>query len=202
MADYGIQIGKEILLDPYATCVNTSPEWFSPGYSERKPLGRYHSNKAPFDRWIEGDETAISESAKRGFVAFNGKGNCAACHSDWRFTDDGFHDIGLKSDDIGRGAQVPDVQSLQHAFKTPTLRNIDQRAPYMHDGSLANLREVVVHYDTGFVERPSLSPEMHHLGLTEQEVVDLIEFMHTLTSRDDKISIPVLPTKEQVTWTR
>jgi cytochrome c peroxidase len=160
------------------------------------------SNKAPFDRWIEGDETAISESAKRGFVTFNGKGNCADCHSDWRFTDDGFHDIGLKSDDIGRGAQVPDVQSLQHAFKTPTLRNIDQRAPYMHDGSLANLREVVVHYDTGFVERPSLSPEMRHLGLTEQEVVDLIEFMHTLTSRDDKISIPVLPTKEQVTWTR
>jgi hypothetical protein len=67
---------------------------------------------------------------------------------------------------------------------------------------LANLREVVVHYDTGFVERSSLSPEMRRLGLTEQEVVDLIEFMHTLTSRDDKISIPVLPTKEQVTWTR
>jgi len=160
------------------------------------------SNKAPFDRWIEGDEAAISESAKRGFATFNGKGNCAACHSGWRFTDDGFHDIGLRSDDIGRGAQVPDEQTLQHAFKTPTLRNIDQRAPYMHDGSLANLREVVVHYDTRFVQRPSLSPEMHHLGLEEHEIADLIEFMHTLTSRDDKISIPVLPTKEQVTWTK
>ena len=160
------------------------------------------SNKAPFDRWIEGDEKAISESAKRGFATFNGKGNCAACHSGWRFTDDGFHDIGLKSEDIGRGAHVPGEPSLKHAFKTPTLRNIDQRAPYMHDGSSANLREVIVHYDTGFVQRPSLSPEMRRLNLTEGEVSDLVEFMHALTSRDDKISIPVLPTKEQVSWTK
>ena len=160
------------------------------------------SNKAPFDRWIDGDEAAVSESAKRGFVAFNGKGNCASCHSGWRFTDDGFHDIGLKSEDPGRGAQVPGEPSLQHAFKTPTLRNIDQRAPYMHDGSAANLRDVVIHYNTGFVQRPSLSPEMHRLGLADAEIADLVEFMHTLTSRDDKISIPVLPTKEQVTWVK
>jgi cytochrome c peroxidase len=159
-------------------------------------------NKAPFDRWIEGDETAISESAKRGFVAFNGKGNCAACHSSWRFTDDGFHDIGLKSEDIGRGAQVPNEPSLQYAFKTPTLRNIDQRAPYMHDGSSASLRDVVIHYNTGFLQRPSLSPEMHRLALTDAEIADLVEFMHTLTSRDDKISVPVLPTKEQLTWVK
>jgi cytochrome c peroxidase len=160
------------------------------------------SNKAPFDRWIEGDETAISESAKRGFVAFNGKGNCVACHSGWRFTDDGFHDIGLKSEDPGRGAQVPGEPSLQHAFKTPTLRNIEQRAPYMHDGSAASLREVIAYYDAGFVQRPSLAPEIHRLGLTAQEITDLVEFMHALTSRDDQISIPVLPTKEQVSWTK
>jgi cytochrome c peroxidase len=160
------------------------------------------SNKAPFDRWIAGDEAAIDESAKRGFAIFNDKGNCAACHSGWRFTDDGFHDIGLKSEDIGRGAEMPGEPLLQHAFKTPTLRNIDQRAPYMHDGSSASLREVVVHYDTGFLQRPSLSPEMHRLGLTETEIADLVAFMHTLTSRDDQIPIPVLPTKEQVTWTK
>jgi cytochrome c peroxidase len=160
------------------------------------------SNKAPFDRWIDGDEAAIGDAAKRGFVVFNGKANCAACHSGWRFTDDGFHDIGLTSEDIGRGAEVPGEPLLQHAFKTPTLRNIDQRAPYMHDGSSASLREVVVHYDTGFLQRSSLSPEMRRLGLTETEITDLLEFMHTLTSRDDRISIPVLPTKEQVTWTK
>ena len=160
------------------------------------------SNRAPFDRWIDGDEAAIGESAKRGFVVFNGKGNCAACHSGWRFTDDGFHDIGLESEDAGRGAEVPDEPLLQHAFKTPTLRNIDQRAPYMHDGSSASLRGVVIHYDSGFLQRPSLSPEIHRLGLTETEIADLVAFMHTLTSRDDPISFPVLPTKEQVTWTR
>lgn len=160
------------------------------------------SNKAPFDRWIDGNQAAISESAKRGFVTFNGKGNCAACHSGWRFTDDGFHDIGLKSADVGRGGQVPGEPSLRHAFKTPTLRNIDQRAPYMHDGSSANLRDVIAHYNAGFVQRPSLSPEMHRLDLGEQEITDLIEFMHTLTSRDDAISVPVLPTKEQVSWTK
>lgn len=160
------------------------------------------SNKAPFDRWIDGDEAAIDASAKRGFVVFNDKGNCAACHSGWRFTDDGFHDIGLTSEDIGRGAEAPGEPLLQHAFKTPTLRNIDQRAPYMHDGSQASLREVVVHYDTGFLQRPSLSPEMHRLALTETEIADLVAFMHTLTSRDDPIPIPVLPTKEQASWTK
>jgi cytochrome c peroxidase len=155
------------------------------------------SNKAPFDRWIEGDESAIGDGAKRGFRVFNDKGNCAACHSGWRFTDDGFHDIGLKSTDIGRAAQVPNETMLQFAFKTPTLRNIDLRAPYMHDGSVPTLRDVVIHYDTGFVDRPSLSPESRRLGLTAQEIDDLVAFMHTLTSQDDMISVPVLPTKEE-----
>jgi cytochrome c peroxidase len=60
------------------------------------------SNRAPFDRWVAGDANAISASAKRGFVAFNTKANCAACHSGWRFTDDSFHDIGVASSDSGR----------------------------------------------------------------------------------------------------
>ena len=154
------------------------------------------SNKAPFDRWIDGDEGAIDEAAKRGFALFNGKANCAACHSGWRFTDDGFHDIGLPSLDPGRAAQVPDEPVLQHAFKTPTLRNISQRAPYMHDGSIGTLNAVVVHYDTGFLERPSLSPEMRRLGLSETETSDLVAFMRTLTSVDDPVILPNLPAKE------
>ncbi|MGA2129684.1 MAG: cytochrome c peroxidase [Xanthobacteraceae bacterium] len=155
------------------------------------------SNKAPFDRWIDGDETAIGDAAKRGFRVFNEKANCAACHSGWRFADDGFHDVGLRSEDIGRAAEVPNEPTLKYAFKTPTLRNIDLRAPYMHDGSVDTLREVVKHYDTGFVERPSLSPEVRRLGLTEREIDDLVAFMHTLTSHDDDIAVPVLPTKEE-----
>jgi cytochrome c peroxidase len=155
------------------------------------------SNKAPFDRWIDGSEDAIDASAKRGFVLFNGKGHCAACHSGWRFTDDGFHDIGLPDADLGRAGQVPDEPVLEHAFKTPTLRNIDQRGPYMHDGSVATLRDVITHYDTGFVDRPSLSPEMRRLHLSPDEVNDVMAFLHTLTSIDDPISVPILPVREK-----
>lgn len=151
------------------------------------------SNKAPFDRWIDGDETAIGESAKRGFVLFNGKANCAACHSGWRFTDDGFHDIGLPSADPGRGTQVPDVILLEHAFKTPTLRNIAERGPYMHDGSLKTLTAVITHYATDFVDRPSLSPDIHRIDLNARESDDLITFLRSLTSVDDPVTIPILP---------
>ncbi len=67
----------------------------------------------------------------------------------------------------------------------------------MHDGSLSTLHDVVVEYDTGFIDRPSLSPEMHRLGLSDGEVNDLIAFLRTLTSVDDPIATPVLPVKDQ-----
>lgn len=155
------------------------------------------SNLAPFDRWAAGEEEAIGEDAKRGFALFNGRANCAACHSGWRFTDDGFHDIGLRSEDPGRGAHLPDLPAMRHAFKTPTLRNIASRNPYMHDGSARTLREAVLHYDAGFVERPSLSPEVRRLGLTVQEVDDLVAFLRALTSQDDPTPAPTLPTEEE-----
>ena len=72
---------------------------------------------APFDRWVEGDEKAIPESAKRGFVLFTGKGNCFACHSGWRFTDDKFHDIGTTTTDRGRGRDVKDDELMQFASR-------------------------------------------------------------------------------------
>ena len=155
------------------------------------------SNLAPFDRWVMGEEGAIDEAARRGFVLFNGRANCAACHSGWRFTDDGFHDIGLQSGDIGRAEHLPEVPAMRHAFKTPTLRNVALRGPYMHDGSARTLRDTIVHYDTGFVERPSLSPEMRRLGLSQPDVEDLVAFLRTLTSEDDPIPVPVLPTEEK-----
>ena len=135
---------------------------------------------APFDRWIEGDERAISTAAKRGFVVFNEQGNCFACHRGWRFTDDEFHDVGTSNSDRGRGRELKDRRFMQFAFKTPTLRSVAQRAPYMHDGSLATLRDVVDHYVKGGIDRPSRSPMMHPLELTEAERSDLVAFMETL----------------------
>jgi cytochrome c peroxidase len=151
------------------------------------------SERAPFDAWIDGDEKAISEDAKRGFVLFNGKAQCSACHEGWSFTNDGFQDIGLPSKDIGRGEYLPGVVKMQHAFKTPGLREITRRAPFMHDGSLATLEQVVDHYDSGGVDRPSRSDLMRPLGLTVQEKSDLVAFLKTLTSDLTPTAAPVLP---------
>jgi cytochrome c peroxidase len=152
------------------------------------------SGTAPFDRFLDGDESAISEEAKRGFLLFNTKARCAECHSGWRFTDDSFHDVGAEGDDIGRGAQFPDVPLMQHAFKTPTLRNVDRRYPYMHNGSEKTLEDTIELYDLGGrVKRPNLSPLIKALGLTQEEKTDLAAFLRTLTSFDERTEIPALP---------
>lgn len=151
------------------------------------------SERAPFDAWIEGDEKAIPEDAKRGFALFNGKAQCAACHEGWNFTNEGFQDIGLPSEDIGRGQFLPGVIKMQHAFKTPGLREIGRRGPYMHDGSLATLEQVIDHYDHAGVVRPSRSDLMRPLGLTAQEKSELVAFLKTLTSDLGPTAVPVLP---------
>jgi cytochrome c peroxidase len=151
------------------------------------------SERAPFDLWIEGNEKAISEEAKRGFALFNTKAQCSSCHEGWSFTNEGFQDIGLPSEDIGRGKFLPDVVKMQHAFKTPGLREIARRSPYMHDGSIATLEQVVDHYDAGGVDRPSRSDLMKPLGLTAQEKADLVAFLKTLTSDLDPTTVPAIP---------
>lgn len=151
------------------------------------------SGQAPFDRWISGDESAISNAAKHGFDLFNGKAACAKCHSGWNFTDNGFHDIGLEGSDLGRGARLP-LAAMQFAFKTPTLRNADRRAPFMHDGSERTLEEVVEYYDRGGnVKRPSLAPEIVPLHLSTDEKRDLVDFLRTLTSVDKPMKFPLFP---------
>jgi cytochrome c peroxidase len=152
------------------------------------------SAEAPFDRWVAGDDGAISQAAQRGFQLFNEKARCNVCHTGWRFTDDSFYDIGVVSDDRGRGAITPDIEPTHFAFKTPTLRNVVQRAPYLHDGSGATLDDVIELYDRGgLVRRQSLSPEIQPLGLTPEEKSDLVAFLETLTSPDPDTRIPTLP---------
>jgi cytochrome c peroxidase len=151
------------------------------------------SAEAPFDRWVNGDDQAVSVAAKRGFALFNGKANCAGCHMSWRMTDDGFHDIGLPDADRGRAVIAPGIVQLEHAFKTPTLRNVNRRAPFMHDGSVPTLAAVIDHYDSGFVRRPSLDTQMKPLGLTATEKSDLLAFLDTLTSADAPSIVPELP---------
>jgi len=151
------------------------------------------SEKSPFDLWVSGDERAISEDAKKGFVLFNGKANCVACHSGWRFTDDSFHDIGLSGTDRGRGRFLK-LTSQQFAFKTPGLRNVTLRSPFMHDGSKPNLEQVIEFYNEGGrVKRKSLSDSIKPLQLTETEKKQLLTFLETLTSQDKSVEFPILP---------
>jgi cytochrome c peroxidase len=152
------------------------------------------SATAPFDRWVLGDETAIEPAAKRGFALFDGKGRCSECHSGWAFTDGSFHDIGTaEGDDIGRGRLFPTSVKLRYAFKTPTLRDVARRAPYMHDGSVRTLEDVIALYDRGGIERPSRSELITPLGLTQGEKADLVAFLETLTSREEPTLLPILP---------
>lgn len=150
------------------------------------------SEQAPFDKWILGNENAISEEAKKGFMLFNGKANCSICHTGWNFTDGKFYDIGIKTDDIGRGA-ISGNKKNYFAFKTPTLRNIDQRFPYMHNGSIFTLSEVIDHYNKDFQRRKTVSDKIHALSLTTQEKSELIAFLKTLTSKDKPVALPILP---------
>ncbi len=153
------------------------------------------SGKAPFDRWVAGERGAINDAAKRGFVLFNTRAKCSKCHSGWRFTDESFHDIGVADDDLGRGG-LPEFTKftvLQHAFKTPSLRDTARRGPWMHDGSAKTLEDVLRLYDVGgLVKRPSLSADLTPLGLSAQDTRDLIELMKTF-SAPVEVAVPVLP---------
>jgi cytochrome c peroxidase len=140
------------------------------------------SPRTRFDAWIEGDAKALTPSELRGFQLFTGKGGCVLCHVGWRFTDDRFHDIGLRGrGDPGRGAVRGGTPGLA-AFKTPGLRDVAFTAPYMHDGSKPSLHAVLTHYAGGFVTRPSLSTNLdRNLRLSKADRADLIAFLRTLS---------------------
>ena len=151
------------------------------------------SGHAPFDDWINGDDDAISQQARAGLDLFTGKAKCAACHSGWAFTDYEFHDIGLDTDDIGRGKYEPDNAQAQFAFKTPTLRNVAIRAPYMHRGNIQSLRDVLRHYNEGGLSRPSKSEDGTELELTDSEMDAIIAFLETLSANNVHVTTPALP---------
>ncbi len=147
---------------------------------------------SPFDRWAYGgDKTAMDDAARRGFALFRGKAECSACHlvndDHALFMDHRFHNTGVGSGggiadaDLGR-AEATGRDWDRFKFKTPTLRNSAETAPYMHDGSLKTLADVVAFYNRGGTPHPTLDPLIHPLGLTKEEQTDLIAFLRSLTS--------------------
>jgi cytochrome c peroxidase len=135
-----------------------------------------------FDRWVAGDDAALSVAEVNGFAIFTGKGRCSNCHSGFAFTDHGFYDIGLPGEDRGRGPIIG-LKAADHAFKTPSLRERAWTAPYMHDGSLPTLEDVVRNYESGGVQRATRSGDLPaKLALADAERGELVEFLQTLSS--------------------
>lgn len=156
------------------------------------------SGNAPYDRYKAGDEDALSPAAKRGYEVFFHKAHCSACHTGPNFTDGAFHNVGIgmnkKEPDVGR-TQVSELLGDRGAFKTPTLREIGQTAPYMHDGSEATLEDVVDYYVKGGNPNPQLDEEIYPLKLTDQDKADLITFLKEGLSSPDypDVEPPKLP---------
>jgi cytochrome c peroxidase len=156
------------------------------------------SGDSPFDRYLYGhDESAMSPEALRGLKIFVDKkrGNCSACHTIGEtysvFTDDKFHNLGAginskgEFTDLGRYEQTK-VEADKGAFRTPDLRNVAKTGPYMHDGSLKTLKDVVDFYDGGGTSNPHLDPEIKELKLSERERADLVAFLESLTGGKPK----------------
>lgn len=157
------------------------------------------SRNSRFDAWIKGNKGALTKQEIDGFKIFvdSEKGNCEVCHSAPNFTDNGFHNLGLaqfaeEDADVGRHALRP-LKLMKGAFKTPTLRHASLTAPYFHDGSAANLQEVIDHYVEGGVVKTNLSPNMKALKLTKREKDALIAFIQSLTEEVQGFSLPTLP---------
>ena len=140
---------------------------------------------APYDRYMAGAEGGLSDLAQRGLQLFRDKARCYICHSGDLFTDESFHNTGVawrngRLQDEGR-AIVTGKAYDRGAFKTPTLREIARTAPYMHDGSIATLEEVIEFYDRGGNPNPSLDENIVPLHLSRDEKRALLEFLRALS---------------------
>ena len=142
------------------------------------------------------DVHPMSESAQRGRELFFGKANCTTCHVGANLADEQYHNIGIGMDkpepDLGRFVVTKDEKD-RGGFKTPTVRNVALTAPYMHDGSVATLEEVVDWYDKGGHPNPQLSDKIKPLNLTAEERADLVEFMKACTGPTPPVETGRLP---------
>ncbi|HMU54904.1 MAG TPA: cytochrome c peroxidase [Nitrospira sp.] len=142
------------------------------------------SGNSPADRFdYGGEEGAISEEAKRGLELFRGKARCVRCHSNFNFSDEKYHNLGIGWDnntvDLGRYMVTKNPDDIG-AFKTPTLREISRTAPYMHDGRFKTLEEVVEFYDRGGIKNPHQDNTIIPLELTGQEKKDIVAYLRAL----------------------
>ena len=133
------------------------------------------SYDSDFDRYMLGDRTALSPSAKRGMELFSGKAGCIKCHNGPLFTDHDFHFTGVSERDGHEKAGT--------RYKTQSLRDSTRRYSYMHNGRMMNIRQVIDHYDRGGSAPEGFEAEIRPLGLSQGEKDDLVAFLRSLNGR-------------------
>jgi cytochrome c peroxidase len=148
-----------------------------------------------FDRWQAGDETAVSDDAKKGWELFTGKAACATCHVGNLLTDNLYHNVGVDMDkpqyDLGR-FKVTNEKKDTGAFKTPTLRDITRTAPYFHNGRVGTLKEAVMYMASGGLPSEFKDPKLKRVEISAAELNQLLAFLQTLECPCD-MSAPALP---------
>jgi cytochrome c peroxidase len=135
------------------------------------------SGDSPYDRFVAGDREALPADALAGMRIFRGRGNCSACHVGPNFSDEQLHNTGV----AWRDGRLIDSGAGHGEFKTPTLREVARTSPYMHDGSLTTLEQVVDYYDRGGNTNPWLDPELRALGLSNEDKRNLVAFLRALS---------------------
>lgn len=144
------------------------------------------SANSPYDRYLRGDATALSAEAVRGEALFNGEGGeCFHCHVGFNFTNNAFRNNGTDAEDPDQGRTEVTLKPADFGkFKVPTLRNVAVSPPYMHDGSLVTLEDVLAHYDQGGRGHPNTDPTIQPLDLNDDDKAALIAFLIALTDED------------------
>ena len=144
------------------------------------------SGNSAYDRYAAGDKSALTKQQKDGLDFFNKKGECAECHKAPNFSDEKFANIGVGMDqphpDPGR-ADVTKKRSDFGKFKVPTLRDLAVRAPYMHDGGVKTLSEVLDIYAKGGLPNPHLDTRLTPFYLDEETRRDLLAFLDSLNGQ-------------------
>ncbi|CCQ92759.1 Cytochrome-c peroxidase [[Clostridium] ultunense Esp] len=147
----------------------------------------------PFDRFMAGDDHALTQEQKLGMELFANKGNCMVCHAGPTFSDNDYDNVGVDNGDLGRFL-VTALEMDKGKFRTPQLRDLKYTAPYMHDGSMATLEEVIDHYDVAEHVNQYVSQDFVPLHLTKEEKKALVSFLRDgLSGPPLRIDPPVLP---------
>ena len=152
---------------------------------------------SPYDRYAAGDKSALTKQQKEGLAFFEGKGECAECHNGPNFTNEKFANLGIGMErpfpDPGL-AVVTKKKGDFGKFKTPTLRNLAQRAPYMHDGRFKTLGEVLDFYSKGGLPNPHVDSRLLHFYMDAETKRSLLAFLDALNGKNRQdTSLPVLP---------